>query len=308
VRIFLTGRTGQLGGELLRALAPLGEVVAVDRAALDLARPELIASTLRAARPDVIVNAAAYTAVERAEREPELARAINARAPGVMAEEARRLNALLVHYSTDYVFDGTKASPYVEDDPPNPLNVYGKTKLEGEQAVRQAGARGIVLRTSWIFSARGRNFLLAILGKARLGNAISVVADQRGAPTSAAMLAEATALVVAESSSGRAPDRGLYHVAAAGSTSWHGFAQAIVRGAGLDVPVIPVASAAYGGVLRPRNSMLDTGRAAAAFDIRLPDWKVGLESCLEELRASNDLPAVRAVEAKRGGAEKPHVP
>jgi dTDP-4-dehydrorhamnose reductase len=304
----LTGRTGQVGGELLRALAPLGEVVAVDRAALDLARPDQIASTLRAARPDVIVNAAAYTAVERAEREPELARAINACAPGVMAEEAHRLNALLVHYSTDYVFDGTKTSPYVEDDPPNPLNVYGKTKLEGEHAVRQAGTRGIVLRTSWIFSARGRNFFLAILGKAQRGNAITVVADQRGAPTSATMLAETTARIIAGSSSGRGPDRGLYHVAAAGSTSWHGFAQAIVRGAGLDAPVTPIASATYGGVPRPMNSMLDTGRAAAAFGIRLPDWKVGLESCLAELRASNDLPAVGAVEAKRRGTEKPNMP
>jgi len=277
VKIVLTGKTGQLGADLQRSLAPLGEVIALDRAALDLARPDQVAAAVRELAPEVLVNAAAYTAVERAEREPELAHAVNAVAPGVMAEETRRIDALLVHFSTDYVFNGAKESPYSEQDEPSPLNAYGRTKLAGERAVREAGGRWIVLRTSWLYSKHGRNFLLAILEKARREKSIPVVSDQIGAPTWTRMVAEATATAIARDTAD-----GLFHLTASGSTTWFAFAEAIVRAARLPARITPILASAYGGVTRPRNSLLSNERFAQAFGIRLPHWSAGLESCMQD--------------------------
>lgn len=192
MRILLTGANGQVGWELARRLPALGELIATDLAALDLSDADAIRRTVRELKPALIVNAVAYTAVDRAESEPELAHAVNARAPAVLAEEARRLGALLVDYSTDYVFDAEKRSPYVEDDPPNPLNVYGCTKLAGEEAVRASGCRHLIFRASWLYAPRGRNFVLAIARKARAGEPLRVVGDQTGVPISAAFLADAT--------------------------------------------------------------------------------------------------------------------
>ncbi|MEW5864655.1 MAG: dTDP-4-dehydrorhamnose reductase [Pseudomonadota bacterium] len=270
MRILLTGAGGQLGRELARRLPALGELVATDRAALDLSDPDAIRRTVRAARPQVIVNAAAYTAVDRAEAEPEAAHAVNATAPAVLAEEARRLGALLVHYSTDYVFDGEKRAPYVEDDPPNPLNVYGRTKLAGEQALRASGARHLILRTSWVYAPHGRNFLLAIARRARAGEPLRVVDDQTGVPTSAAFLAEASVRILAAAERAE----GLYHLAPAGSTTWCGFARAIVARLGLEVAVTPISTAEYpAAARRPAYSVLDSSRARAAFDLPAMDWR-----------------------------------
>ena len=285
LKILLTGSGGQLGWELARALSPLGELVAFDHAGLDLADPERIRSALRELRPELVVNAAAYTAVDRAESEPEAAFAINARAPGILAEEAARLGALLIHYSTDYVFDGTKAGPYAEDDAPSPLGVYGASKLEGERIVAASGARHWIFRTSWVYAPRGKNFLLTILRLAREGKPLRVVADQFGAPTSAAMLARATS----EALTLRAPPAsGVYHMTAAGCTSWHGFATAILAELGLDNQVTAIASSEYPlPAKRPANSVLDNSRLAAAFGIRLPGWEAGLREAVAALKASS---------------------
>jgi len=281
MKILLTGRNGQLGWELERALWPLGEVAAFDRAGLDLADPGRIRSTLRDLKPEVIVNPAAYTAVDRAESEREAAFAINARAPGILAEEARRLGALLIHYSTDYVFDGTKAGPYAEDDTPSPINVYGASKLEGENAIRASGARHWIFRTSWVYAPRGKNFLLNILRLAREGKPLRVVADQFGAPTSAAMLARATAKALTNHAP---PPSGVYHMTAAGRTSWHGFASAILAEFGLHNPIAAIPSSEHPlPAKRPANSVLDNSRLAAAFDIRMPDWEDGLREAVATL-------------------------
>lgn len=298
MRILLTGKSGQLGWELERALSPLGELVALDRSGLDLADPERIRSALRELQPGLIVNAAAYTAVDRAETEPEAAFAINERAPGILAEEARRLGALLIHYSTDYVFDGTKTGPYSEEDTPGPLNVYGASKLEGERAIAASGARHWIFRTNWVYAPRGKNFFLTVLRLAREGMPLRVVADQFGAPTSAAMLARATALALstqaqarstrAQARSNPAPPSGLYHMSAAGRTSWHGFACAILREFGLADPVTAIAAAEYPTpAKRPANSLLDTGRLAASFGIRMPGWEAGLHETVAALKASS---------------------
>jgi len=281
LRILLTGRNGQVGWELERKLAPLGEVIATERATLDLADPDAIRRVVRETKPDVIVNAAAYTAVDKAESEPELAMRINGIAPGVLAEEAKRLGALLLHYSTDYVFDGDKTTPYVEDDPPNPINVYGKTKLEGERAIQAVGCRHLILRTSWVYGARGRNFLLTML---RLGDQkleIRVVDDQRGAPTWARDIAEATVTMLLQPD----PSTGLYHVVATGETTWCGFAKKVMQLAGLPVSVIPIATAEYPTrARRPTNSRLAIDKLRAALGQGMPDWVESLEHCLAELR------------------------
>jgi len=278
VRILLTGRTGQVGWELERALAPLGSVIATDRAGLDLGDPETIRRIVREAKPDVIVNAAAYTAVDRAESEPEAAMRINGAAPGVLAEEARRLGALLVHYSTDYVFDGAKDSPYVEDDLPRPLNEYGRSKLQGERAVLASGCRHLVLRTSWVYAARGSNFLRTILRRGREQSELRVVTDQVGAPTSAAAIAGATALLLAS-----AGPLGLFHLSASGATSWHGFAEEIVALAGLPARVVGIRSQDYpSAARRPRNSLLDNARLKAAYGIVLEDWRQPLRATIAQ--------------------------
>jgi len=290
VKVLLTGRSGQLGWELSRALAPLGEIAAFDRGGLDLAVPDQIVSAVRSVRPDVIVNAAAYTAVDRAETEPESAHAINAAAAGVLAEETKRAGALLVHYSTDYVFDGVKDAPYVEEDPPNPLNVYGASKLAGERAIRAVDAPHLILRTSWVYAARGANFFLTIRRLLREKSSLRIVSDQIGAPTSAAALADATAQIL------RRHDRlalgrmsGIYHVTAGGSTSWHGFATQIARlerATLQSTPAIaPIPSSEYPTpALRPRNSRLSNDKLLARFGVKLPSWEACLEKCHAQLQ------------------------
>lgn len=283
MRILLTGRNGQVGWELQKALAPLAEVTALARADLDLQEVARISEVVRAAKPHAIVNAAAYTAVDRAESEPELAQTVNAAAVGVLAQEARRLDALLVHYSTDYVFDGSKGSPYTETDPTCPINAYGRSKLAGEMAIRSAGCRFLILRTSWVYAERGQNFLLTILRKARTARALRVVTDQIGAPTSAGLVARVTAAAVARTV--EVPELGgLYHVAAKGETSWHGFAQAIVSATGIDADVIPLQSSEYpSAARRPAYSVLDCTRFAQAFGFDLPAWSADLNDVLRRL-------------------------
>ena len=283
MRILLTGRGGQVGSKLQLALAPLGEVTALARADLDLQDVARISEVARAAKPDAIVNAAAYTAVDRAESERDLAHAVNATAVGVLAQEARQLDALLVHYSTDYVFDGSKGSPYTETDPTCPINVYGRSKLAGEMAIRSSGCRFLILRTSWIYAERGQNFLLTILRKARTARELRVVADQIGAPTSAGLVARATAVAVARTV--EAPElSGLYHVTAKGETSWRGFAQAIVSAAGIDADVIPIQSSEYpSAARRPAYSVLDSTKFAQAFGFDLPVWSADLSNVLRRL-------------------------
>lgn len=290
MRILVTGAGGQVGSALRPALAPLGEVVALDRSQLDLAQPDALRARVRELAPQAIVNAAAYTAVDRAESESELARAINAVAPGVLAEEALRLGAVLVHYSTDYVFDGTKPSPYVEDDPARPLSVYGRTKLEGERAIGASGCRHLTLRTSWVFGARGHNFLLTMLRLARERRALRIVSDQIGAPTWCRDIAAATARLLDGGHAAPGAD-GLYHLTASGATSWFGFAQAIFASPemarlGIEPPALEaIPTSAYPtAARRPANSRLDCARLAHRTGIRMPAWEAGLAGALAELR------------------------
>lgn len=293
-RILLTGGTGQVGWELRRALAPLGEVAAPPRAALDLADAEGLRRTVRDLAPALVVSCAAWTEVDRAEEEPEEARAANAVAPGVLAEEAARLGAPLVHLSTDYVFDGAADRPYREEDDPAPLGVYGRTKLAGERAVAAAGGPHLILRTGWVYGLRGRNFLRTVLRLAREREELRIVDDQVGAPTWSRMLAEAIAAIVAgmrEGSGFRLDERsGTYHLAAGGSTSWHGFAEAIVR---LDprreeqrcrrVVSIPTTEFPTPAP-RPAFSVLDCGRAERDLGVRLPHWREQLELAMADAR------------------------
>jgi dTDP-4-dehydrorhamnose reductase len=275
LKILLTGRAGQVGWELERSLRRLGEVLATDRGSLDLGDSDAIRRVVREARPDVIVNAAAYTAVDKAEREPGPAARINAIAPGVLGEEARRLRALLVHYSTDYVFDGKKGEPYLEDDAPGPLNAYGKTKLAGEQALAASGCRRLLLRSSWVYAPRGRNFFLAIAEKARKGGPLRVVDDQHGVPTDSRFIAEVTARLIERET------EGTFHVVPEGVTTWHGFACAIVASLGLDVAVEPIASSEFPSpVQRPAYSVLDNRKLAGRLGEALPSWQALLESCV----------------------------
>jgi dTDP-4-dehydrorhamnose reductase len=278
VKILLTGRNGQVGGGLARALAPLGEVLALDRSALDLGDAAAIRRVVRQARADILVNAAAYTAVDRAESETEIASRINGAAPAVLAEEARQSGALLVHYSTDYVFDGEKNGSYTEKDPPHPANAYGRSKLEGEIAIQSSGCRHLILRTSWVYSSRGNNFLRTILRLARERSELRVVDDQVGAPTSAIAIARATAAML------RDPDpTGLFHMSAAGSTSWHGFAQAILEEERLSNRLIAIRSEEYpSAARRPRNSRLDNSRLRERFGIVLEDWRTQLREVLAQ--------------------------
>jgi dTDP-4-dehydrorhamnose reductase len=281
----LTGSNGQIGWELSRALAPLGEVVVYDRSGMDLTAPDHIVAALRATKPDVVVNAAAYTAVDQAEREPEVARAVNATAVGVLAEEAKRTGAPLIHYSTDYVFDGTKEAPYVEEDTPNPLNEYGRSKLAGEQAIRQIDGPHLIVRTSWVYAARGRNFLLTMIRLLRERSEVRVVSDQIGAPTSAQAIAAATADILEKHGAAALGERrGVYHVTASGSTSWHEFAAAIARLERSAARVVAIPSEAYPTpARRPRNSRLSNEKALRQFGVVLPQWEAGLEACYAAL-------------------------
>jgi len=301
MKILLLGKDGQVGWELQRALAPLGELRALGRADADLAHPESLRALFADVKPDVIVNAAAYTAVDQAESDAATARSVNALAPGVLAEEAAASGAWLVHYSTDYVFDGTKEGAWVEADATNPLSVYGRTKCEGEERIRAAGARHLILRTSWVFGAHGTNFAKTMLRLARERDCLEVVADQHGAPTAAALLADATALALQRlRAAGPAALAlsGTYHLAAAGATTWHGYAQHVLRqalghGARLKAApqaVLPVASAAYpAAAVRPRNSRLDTRLFEASFGMRMPDWREQVDSLVAELARTGQL-------------------
>lgn len=280
LRILLTGAQGQVGHELARLLRAHGDVAATDRATLDLADADAIVAAMRAARPQLVVNAGAYTAVDLAERERDRAFAVNARAPQVLAEEAKRAGALLIHYSTDYVFDGTAATPYAEDAPTNPLNVYGESKLAGERAIAATGARALVLRTSWVYGTRGKNFLLTILRLAAERDELRIVADQAGTPNWSRTLAEATAALVARGLPCLSERAGLYHLSSTGATTWHGFATAIVG----DVArprVVPIATADYPTpARRPAYGVLATDRFRAVFGFALPPWRDALAACL----------------------------
>jgi dTDP-4-dehydrorhamnose reductase len=289
LRILLTGRNGQVGWELERKLARLGAVHATDRAALDLADFDAIRRVVREAKPEVIVNAAAHTAVDQAESEPAAAMRLNAEAPGVLAEEAKRLGAMLVHYSTDYVFDGTSQAPYVESDATNPLSVYGRSKLEGERAIEAVDGRHLILRTSWVYSGRGKNFFLTMLRLAKERPELRVVDDQRGAPTWARSISEATAAILPVAQ-GKGIS-GLFHFTAAGATTWFGFATEILRLAGLATRLTPIAAADYPtAARRPANSVLCNTKLQRDFGVALPEWRDALEVCAAEFI---DVPAGR---------------
>ena len=289
MNILLTGKNGQVGWELQRTLQPVGKVAAFSHAGLDLADAAAIRSKLDEVRPDVIVNAAAYTAVDKAESEPELAHEVNAVAPALLAQEAARRGALLIHYSTDYVYDGAKAAPYVESDKTNPLGAYGRSKLAGEEGIRASGCDHLIFRTSWVYAARGANFLRTILRLAAEREELRIVMDQSGAPTWARLIAEATALALRQALAERRHGRfesGLFHLACAGETSWHGFASDIVAGgSGLRVKTVtPITTADYPlPAPRPANSRLNTDAFRPRFGLALPDWRDCLPLCLEEI-------------------------
>ncbi len=287
-RILLTGGQGQVGWELRRTLMTLGEVVAPDRKTLDLADPDSIRRAVQDIRPTLIVNAAAYTAVDRAEEERDLAMRVNGITPGILAEEAGRSGAAIVHYSTDYVFDGTRDAPYTESDGPNPLNVYGRTKLAGERAIQQAGVPHLILRTSWVYGGRGRNFLLTIRKLAQEREELRVVSDQIGAPTWSRLIAETTTqmLTVAGETWVHPQRGGVYHLAAGGETSWYGFAKIILESVNSKTRLTAISSSEYPtAAARPLNSRLSTGRLARDFGLEMPGWETGFSLCMEELGA-----------------------
>lgn len=286
-RILLTGARGQVGWELRRTLSCLGEVVALDSRSMNLADADAVRQTVREIAPNIIINPAAYTAVDKAESEPELAHAVNAVAPGILAEEAARLGALLVHYSTDYVFNGSGSTPWKEDDACDPLNVYGATKLAGERAIQAAGCRHLIFRTSWVYGARGSNFLLTMRRLMRERPELKIVADQVGAPTWCRDLAEATALVLGQvAASANWLDEGapwgVYHMTNAGEASWHGFAGAIQTHDGAGARLLPIPSSDYPTpARRPLNSRLNNDKLKQTFGISLQDWHAALVLCLE---------------------------
>jgi dTDP-4-dehydrorhamnose reductase len=300
--ILIVGAAGQVGRELQRTFADCGPIVAVDRESIDLAVPDQIRELVRRVQPRIILNAAAYTAVDRAESEPELAMAINADAPRILAEEALGLDALFVHYSTDYVFDGSKLTPWTEEDTPNPLSVYGATKLAGEQAVQNAGGRSLIFRTSWVYGPHGQNFLFTMLRLARQRDRLSIVDDQFGSPTTSIELADATRAIVGGVLAGHYGEpqqwAGLYHMTCAESTTWCGFTQAIFArqiqqaifaraGKLLDgkAPLVtPIATADYPtAAKRPRNSVLSNAKLQARFAVRLSAWQAALDTVFQAL-------------------------
>jgi dTDP-4-dehydrorhamnose reductase len=303
--ILLLGKNGQVGAELLSSLPLIGEVTALDREKLNLCNQDDIRNAIGRVRPRIIVNAAAYTAVDLAEKEEAQARSVNAEAPRVMAEEAKKIGALLVHYSTDYVFDGAKNTPYTEDDPTNPLSAYGRTKLEGEAAIRESGAAHLIFRTEWVYGRRGRNFLLTILRLASEREELRIVRDQIGAPTWCREIARGTAAVIARAATAGEDfllsHRGIFHMTAGGTTSWHGFAEAIVAEARTVREQAPWMTKATGGhaivtqrvapittqeyptpARRPANSLLANERLFSEFGVRLPDWRVQLKEVFAE--------------------------
>ena len=296
MKIALFGKDGQVGWELQRSLSIVGDVLATEQDELDFEQPDSVRDWIRRHRPDAIVNAAAYTAVDQAESEPERAKRINAEVVGVMAEEAYRLHAWLIHYSTDYVFDGTKAAPYEEGDKANPLSVYGRTKWEGEEALRSCHDRHIIFRTSWVFASRGKNFIKTMLRLAKEKESLHIVADQWGAPTSAELLADVTALALHRVLGGEQESHlsGTYHLIAAGETNWHAYARYVLtvaqaRGVTLKVApqaVVPISTEAYPlPAKRPMNSRLSTAKVTQAFGVCLPDWQYHVRRSVDELIA-----------------------
>ena len=295
MKILLLGCDGQVGWELQRSLQPLGEVLALDFQsrdhAADFSKPDALAATVDAVKPDLIVNAAAHTAVDKAESEPDLAQAINADAPGVLARSAAASGAWLVHYSTDYVFDGSGDQPRREDAPTGPLSVYGRTKLDGENQIRASGCKHLILRTSWVYAARGGNFAKTMLRLAASKGELNVIDDQVGAPTGAELLADLTALM-ARAAHAQPELAGTYHAVAAGATSWHGYARLVIetaraRGVPLTLPadaLRPIPTSAYPTPApRPLNSRLDTRKLRERFGVHLPDWESGVRRLLDEI-------------------------
>lgn len=292
MKLLLLGKNGQVGWELQRSLAPLGEVIALDRqTGGDISDLSVLANTIRSIRPDVIVNAAAHTAVDKAESEPDLALRLNAEAPEVMAQEAKSLGALLVHYSTDYVFDGSGSGARKEGDATGPLSVYGRTKLEGEQRIAATHCRHLIFRTSWVYAARGGNFAKTMLRLAQEREALSVINDQWGAPTGADLIADVTAHAVRHMSAHEG-DGGLYHLVAAGETNWHAYASHVIERAqslrpDLDWKVQSIAAVPTTAfptpAARPLNSRLDTQKLQATMQLHLPAWQQGVERMLREI-------------------------
>ena len=300
MKILLFGRGGQVGWELQRSLAPLGELIAVDFDSTDVCGDFTnlvgIAQTIRTVAPDIIVNAAAHTAVDKAESEPELARLINAQAPGVLATEAKRSGAWLMHYSTDYVFDGSGTAPWTETSPTGPLNVYGKTKLEGEEFIRASGCNHLIFRTSWVYAARGGNFAKTMLRLAKERDGLTVIDDQIGSPTGADLLADVTAHALRAVALNHRLG-GLYHLVAGGRTSWHGYARFVIgvaRAAGEDLKVqdetiVPVASGVFPTLaMRPHNSILNSQKLQESFGLTLPHWQVGVNRMMSEILHKSD--------------------
>jgi dTDP-4-dehydrorhamnose reductase len=295
MKILLLGKNGQLGWELQRSLAPLGELIALDRHSQDLCGDlgnlAGLAQTVQTLRPDLIVNAAAHTAVDKAESEPELARTLNALAPGVLAQEAHKLGAWLVHYSTDYVFDGSGSQPWLETDTPAPLSVYGQTKLEGEQLIAEHCQRHLILRTSWVYAARGGNFAKTMLRLAQERERLTVIDDQFGAPTGAELIADVSAHAIRQTLA-QPQDAGLYHLAASGETTWNGYAKHVIAQAGRVQPAIKIVanevacvptSAFLTPARRPHNSRLNTAKLQATFGLSLPAWQQGVDRMLAEI-------------------------
>lgn len=290
--MLLLGANGQVGFELARSLLPLGEVVALNREQADLTNLEALRATVQKIKPNVIVNAAAYTAVDKAQTEQELAFLINEKAVGVLAQEARNLKALLIHYSTDYVFDGEKTTPYLEDDLPNPLNTYGQSKLAGEQAIEKSGTDFLIFRTTWVFAARGQNFVNSILRLASEREELNIVADQIGAPTWARFIADATAQILRQAQrelANKTFESGIFNLTSSGETSWHGFAEKIIELALLKqqplkiLTINPIPTSDYPTpAKRPKNSRLATDKLQQRFVLQMPHWENVLELCLNE--------------------------
>ncbi len=303
LRLLITGANGQVGWHLQRILAPLGEVLAIDVEEVDLTDLDAVSRTVREFVPDIVANAAAYTAVDKAESEPDLARAINVVAPARIAQECAASGALMIHYSTDYVYDGSKSGPYEENDATGPLSAYGQTKLKGDQAIIASGCAHVILRTTWVYDIRGKNFLRTVLRLAREKEELRMVGDQYGAPTWARGLAESTAIILAKSLERRVAtgvwNSGLFHLTAAGQTSWAGFAQAILEDYE-ELLAWPAETGEFGGPLkakrvvaitteqyqtparRPRNSVLSNAKVKAAFGVALPDWRAQLRLAMQD--------------------------
>lgn len=295
MKILLFGKNGQVGWELNRSLQPLGEIIALDIEDVDFSDPESLRQVVQDIQPDIICNAVAYTAVDKAESEEDLVMKINGVAPGVLAEEALKLNALLVHYSTDYVFNGTKTSPYVETDQPNPINTYGRTKLAGEIAVASSGCDYLTFRTSWVYASRAHNFMLTMLKLAQEKEMLSVVSDQIGAPTSARLIADTTVVCLQQALKERLAgtfSSDLYHLTASGYTSWHGFTEEIIKLASNNpdlvltvksikaIPTLDYPTPAK----RPANSQLDLTKLENSFGLAMPIWRDSLQQCMEEIK------------------------